>query len=162
MPRRKKEGVSFKRDIGVDTRYGSPVIQKLINVIMWRGKKNAARTIVYDAIDVLIKKSNGDQNKALELFFRALDQLVPHVEVRPRRVGGSVYQIPMEVNPDRARALAMRWLIGAAKERSDKTMGIRLAYELLEAVEGRGGAVKKKIDVHRMAEANRAFSHYAW
>ncbi len=115
MPRRKKEGVSFKRDVGVDTRYGSPVIQKLINVVMWRGKKNAARTIVYDAIDVLIKKSNGDKNKALELFFRALDQLVPHVEVRPRRVGGSVYQIPMEVNPDRARALAMRWLIGAAK-----------------------------------------------
>ncbi|MFZ5954078.1 MAG: 30S ribosomal protein S7 [Candidatus Dependentiae bacterium] len=162
MPRRKKEGVSFKRDVGVDTRYGSPVIQKLINVVMWRGKKNAARTIVYDAIDVLIKKSNGDKNKALELFFRALDQLVPHVEVRPRRVGGSVYQIPMEVNPDRARALAMRWLIGAAKERSDKTMGIRLAHELLDAVEGRGGAVKKKIDVHRMAEANRAFSHYAW
>jgi small subunit ribosomal protein S7 len=162
MPRCKKEGVSFKRDIGVDPRYGSVVVQKLINVIMWRGKKNAARTIVYDAIDILTKKAQGDKNKALDQFFRGLEQIIPHIEVRARRVGGSVYQIPMEVNPDRGRALAMRWLIGAAKERSDKTMGSRLAYELLDAADGKGGAIKKKLDVHRMAEANRAFSHYAW
>lgn len=160
MPRRKKH--IAKRIIGADPRYGSEVIQKLINVIMWRGKKNAARTIVYDAIEILVKKSGGDRDKAIGLFFRALEQLVPAIEVRPRRVGGSVYQIPVEVNADRGRALAMRWLIGAAKVRSDKTMGTRLAYELIEASEGRGTAVKKKLDVHKMAEANRAFSHFAW
>lgn len=160
MPRRKKN--ILKRDIGVDPRYGSQMIQKLINIIMEDGKKNIARTIVYDAIDVLLKKAQGDKNKALDIFYRGLEQLIPLVEVRPRRVGGSVYQIPMEVGQDRGRALAMRWLREAAAARSDKTMGPRLAYELIEASEGRGGAIKKKLDVHRMAEANRAFSHYAW
>lgn len=160
MPRRKKS--ILKRDIGVDPRYGSQMVQKLINVIMERGKKNIARDIVYDAIDILIKKAQGDKNKALDLFYKGFEQIIPLVEVRPRRVGGSVYQIPMEVPQDRGRALAMRWLIDSASVRSDKTMGIRLAYELLEAVEGRGGAVKKKLDVHRMAESNRAFSHFAW
>lgn len=160
MSRRKS--VNYRREIGVDERFGSELIQKLINVVMSCGKKNVARTIVYDAIDSLIKKSGGDQNKGLNVFFKALDQLIPTVEVKPRRVGGSVYQIPMEVRSDRARALAIRWLINAAATRSDKTMGQRLANELLEAYEGRGNAIKKKIDVHRMAEANRAFSHYAW
>ena len=160
MSRRKS--VNYKREIGADERFGSELIQKLINVVMWRGKKNVARSIVYDAIDILIKKSGGDQNKGLNVFFKALDQLIPAIEVKPRRVGGSVYQIPMEVRPDRARALAIRWLINAAATRSDKTMGQRLANELFEAYEGRGNAIKKKIDVHRMAEANRAFSHYAW
>ena len=160
MARRK--AVNYKRDIGVDERFGSELVQKLINIVMWRGKKSIARAIVYDAIDVLIKKSNGDEAKGLNVFYKAFDQLIPAIEVRPRRVGGSVYQIPMEVETARARALAMRWLIGAAASRSDKTMGLRLAYELLEAHEGRGNAIKKKIDVHRMAEANRAFSHYAW
>ncbi|MCL4360902.1 30S ribosomal protein S7 [Candidatus Dependentiae bacterium] len=160
MPRRKS--VNFVREVGADPVYGSEIVSKLINVVMWRGKKNAARKIVYDAIEVLIKKANGDKEKGLNLFNKALDQLMPAIEVRPRRVGGSVYQIPMEVNPARARALAMRWLIGAAKVRSDKTMGARLAHELLEASEARGAAFKKKLDVHKMAEANRAFSHYAW
>jgi len=160
MPRRKKQ--ILKRDIGIDPRYGSPVVQKLINIIMWRGKKNAARDIVYDAIEILVKKSQGNTDKALEIFIRALDHITPIIEVRPRRVGGSVYQIPVEVNTDRGRALAMRWLIDAAAERGNKTMGERLAYELLDAIEGRGGAIKKKADVHRMAEANRAFSHFAW
>jgi small subunit ribosomal protein S7 len=160
MPRRKS--VNFIRPIGTDPRYNSETVQKLINVVMWRGKKNTARTIVYEALDVLVKKAGGDQDKGLALFSRALDQLIPAVEVRPRRVGGSVYQIPMEVQPHRGRALAMRWLIGAAASRSDKTMGVRLAHELLDAMEGRGSAVKKKIDVHKMAEANRAFSHFAW
>jgi len=160
MARRK--AVNYKREIGVDERFGSELVQKLINVIMVCGKKNIARTIVYDAIDALIKKAQGDQNKGLQIFYRAFDQLIPAIEVRPRRVGGSVYQIPMEVEQGRARALAMRWLIGAAAARSDKTMGLRLAYEILEASEGRGSAVKKKLDVHKMAEANRAFSHYAW
>lgn len=160
MPRRKS--VNFIREIGVDPIYSSDTVQKLINVIMWRGKKNVARTIVYDAINVLVKKANGDKEKGLALFNKALDQISPFVEVKARRVGGSVYQIPTEVPQRRARALAMRWLIEGAKSRSDKTMGMRLGYELLEASEGRGSAFKKKLDVHKMAEANRAFSHYSW
>lgn len=160
MPRRKS--VNFKRDVGVDLKYGSELLQKFINVVMVQGKKNVARAIVYDALDILIKKNDGDKEKGLKVFYRAFENIVPTVEVRPRRVGGSVYQIPTEVRPDRARALGMRWLIAASKSRSDKTMGQRLAQELLEAYEGRGAAVKKKADVHRMAEANRAFSHYAW
>jgi small subunit ribosomal protein S7 len=160
MPRRKNK--TFKRAITPDPVYNSELVQKLINVVMWRGKKNAARAIVYDALDFLTKKSGGDRAKALDLFNRSFEKIIPLVQVRSRRVGGSVYQIPTEVTPDRGRALAIRWLIGAASARSDKTMGMRLAYELLEAGEGRGGAIKKKLDVHRMAEANRAFAHYAW
>jgi small subunit ribosomal protein S7 len=160
MPRR--QSVNFKRDVGVDLKYGSELIQKFINVTMWRGKKDAATRIVYEALDVLVKKNDGDQEKGLKMFYRAFENILPTVEVRPRRVGGSVYQIPSEVRPDRARSLAMRWLLAAAKVRPDKTMGQRLAKELLEACEGRGVAIKKKTDVHKMAEANRAFSHYAW
>lgn len=160
MSRRKK--TSFKRDIGVDYRYSSELIQKFINVVMWRGKKNVARSIVYDAIDQLIKKSGGDRNKGLALFFKGFEQVIPSIEVRARRVGGSVYQIPREIRPDRARALAIRWLIQGAAARPDKTMSLRLANEIIEASDGRGIAVKKKTDVHKMAEANRAFSHYAW
>jgi small subunit ribosomal protein S7 len=160
MPRRRS--VNFQREIGVDPRFKSPLVQKLINVIMERGKKNIARTIVYDALEVLVKKANGNPEKGLELFYKAFDNIIPAIEVRPRRVGGSVYQIPMEVQGNRGRALAMRWLVASAAERSDKTMGVRIAHELLDAIDNRGGAVKKKSDVHRMAESNRAFSHYAW
>lgn len=160
MPRRKRP--ISRRTIEGDPKYGISLIQRLMNVIMWRGKKNVARKIVYDAIDILVKKSQGNTEKALELFASGLDAITPRIEVRPRRVGGSVYQIPMEVNQERGLALAMRWLIGAAKVRTNKSMGERLAYELLDAIESRGGAVKKRTDVHRMAEANRAFSHYAW
>ena len=160
MSRRKK--ASFKRDIGVDYRYSSELVQKFINVIMFSGKKNVARSIVYGAIDQLIKKAGGDKDKGLDLFLKAFEEVVPAVEVRARRVGGSVYQIPREIRTDRARALAIRWLIKAAASRPDKTMSQRLANELIEAHEGRGMAVKKKIDVHKMAESNRAFSHYAW
>jgi small subunit ribosomal protein S7 len=160
MPRRRS--VNFQRDIGVDPRFQSPLVQKLTNVVMERGKKNIARNIVYEALDVLIKKSNGNADKGLELLNRAFDNIVPAIEVRPRRVGGSVYQIPMEVRPNRAWSLALRWVVDAAGERKDKTMGLRLAHEILDALEGRGGAVKKKTDVHRMAESNRAFSHFAW
>ncbi len=160
MARRKKQ--SFVRDIGGDYRFDSELVQKFINVVMWRGKKNVARNIVYEAIDALIKKAGGDEKAGLEMFYQAFDQIVPKIEVRARRVGGSVYQIPVQVRPLRARALAIRWLIKAAASRPDKTMGKRLAQELIEAYEGRGQAMKKKIDVHKMAEANRAFSHYAW
>lgn len=159
MPRRNK--VIKKRDVGVDPRYQSELLQRLINVVMWRGKKNVARKIVYDALDVLAKKY-GEGEKALEAFYKSYDQILPLIEVRSRRVGGSVYQIPREVNPQRGRSLAFRWLVQAAASRSDKTMGLRLGAELLDAYEGRGGAIKKKLDVHKMAEANRAFSHYAW
>lgn len=160
MPRRKKQ--EFTLNIGVDPRFQSALIQKLVNVVMERGKKNTARNIVYGALDDLIKKNKGDEKKALELFRKAYDQIVPVVEVRPRRVGGSVYQIPVEVPRKRAQSLALRWLIEGAASRSDKTMSLRLAHELLDASEGRGAAVKKKADVQRMAEANRAFSHFAW
>ena len=160
MPRRKS--VNLKREIGVDLRYSSPLLQKFINVVMRQGKKSIARAIVYQAMDVIVKKNNGDKEKGLKFFEKAFENVIPVIEVRPRRVGGSVYQIPVEVRADRANALGMRWLIAAAQSRSDKTMGLRLAQELLEAYEGRGAAVKKKVDVHRMAEANRAFSHYVW
>jgi len=160
MPRRKV--ASFTRDIGVDPRFQSFLVQKLTNYIMERGKKNIARKIVYEAIDALVKKAGGDEKKGYELFEKAINKIKPTVEVKPRRVGGSVYQIPVEVRLDRALSLALRWVIQAAASRSDKTMGKRLASELLEALEGRGNAVKKRMDVHRMAESNRAFSHYAW
>lgn len=160
MPRRNRK--IPKRDIGVDPRFNSLLLQKLINVTMERGKKSIARTIVYDAMDMLARKAGGDDKKALESFNKAFEQIVPHVEVRSRRVGGSVYQVPLEVRPARKQALALRWLLKAAAARSGKSMGIRLGAELLDAIDGRGGAVKKRSEVQRLAEANRAFSHYAW
>lgn len=159
MPRRRS--VNLQRNIGVDPKYGSSLIQKLINIVMERGKKSTARAIVYDAMDVLVKKT-GDQGKGLALFHKAFDNIIPAIEVRPRRVGGSVYQIPRPVAGNRGRALAMRWLINASSSRSGKTMGERLAYELMDAAQDRGGAIKKKTDMHRMAESNRAFSHFSW
>lgn len=159
MPRRKSG--NFTREVGCDPVYGSELVQKLTNIVMRKGKKNVARKIVYDALDVLDKKAGGP-DKGLKLFEQAFKLVIPVVEVRPRRVGGSVYQIPVKVRPVRARALALRWLVSAAAARPDKDMGLRLGRELLEAAEGRGGAIKKKVDMHKMAEANRAFSHYAW
>lgn len=159
MPRHKK--ADYTRTLAPDARFSSAIIQKLINLIMWRGKKTIARGIVYGAMDELVKKTKDDK-KALELFYKAYEQVTPAIEVRPRRVGGSVYQIPVEVPEKRAQSLAMRWLIEGAASRSDKTMALRLAHEFMDAAEGRGVAVKKKADVQRMAEANRAFSHYSW
>jgi len=159
MPRRKT--VSLQRDVGVDTRFRSSLVQRLINMILERGKKTRARSIVYGALDIIAQKVGGE-DKALALFEKAVAQIRPAVEVKSRRVGGGIYQIPVEVRPRRALALSFRWLIQSAKARSDKTMGERLAKELLDAADGQGSAVKKKTDVHRMAEANRAFSHYAW
>lgn len=159
MPRRKSVGLI--REIGVDPKFNSFLVQKLINMILDCGKKNIARSIVYEAFDILIKKT-GDEKKGYQLFEKAVNQVRPSVEVKSRRVGGGVYQIPREVRSRRALTLSFRWIIDSASKRSDKTMGKRLASEFLDAVEGRGGAIKKKNDVHRMAEANRAFSHYAW
>jgi len=159
MPRRKS--VNLIRDIGVDTRFKSPVVQKLINMILERGKKALAQSIVYGALDIISQKVGGDE-KAFVVFEKAINQIRPSVEVKSRRVGGGIYQIPVEVRPRRALALSLRWLIKSAKARSDKNMKQRLARELMDAADGQGSAVKKKSDVHRMAEANRAFSHYAW
>ena len=160
MPRRK--AVNFIRDIGFDPRFKSSLVQKFINTILKCGKKDIARKIVYGAIDILIKKNNGDEKKGLLLFEKAIEKVKPLVEVKSRRVGGGVYQVPVEVRSRRALALAMRWVINSAKKRSDKTMSMRLASEMLDALDGHGNAFKKKTDVHRMAEANRAFSHFAW
>lgn len=160
MPRHKK--AEFLRDVGVDERFGSSLVQKMINVVMKDGKKSIARAIVYQAMDVLGKNAEGDDKKILELFVKAFEQVVPHVEVRSRRVGGGVYQVPVEVNEKRKQALGLRWVVNAAAARTDKVMGLRLAHELLDASKGVGGAVKKRTEMQRMAEANRAFSHYAW
>ncbi len=160
MPRRKS--VNLIREIGVDPRFKSGLVQKLINVVMERGKKDVARAIIYGAFDEIVKRIKGDDKRAYEIFEKAIEQIKPVVEVKSRRVGGGVYQIPVEVRSSRALALSLRWLIRTAASRGDKTMGKRLAAEILDASEGRGNAFKKKMDVHRMAEANRAFSHYAW
>ncbi len=159
MPRRKTK--EFVREVGIDPIYHSELVQKMINVLMEEGKKNVARSIVYDAINILTKKT-GSKDKALDLFFKAYNQVIPAVEVRARRVGGSVYQIPVEVKEKRARSLALRWIITAARTRTNKTMGERLGYELLDAADGKGAAIKKKLDTHKMAESNRAFAHYSW
>ncbi len=160
MSRRKS--VNYERNIGVDARFNSLQVQKLINMVMERGKKNCARDIVYEAFDILMQKSGSDDKNGYQVFEKAMYQIKPTVEVKSRLVGGGVYQVPTEVRPRRAVALSLRWLISNAASRSDKTMGKRLAAEILDASEGRGGAVKKRTDIHRMAEANRAFSHYAW
>lgn len=159
MPRRKS--VNLIRNVGKDSLYNDELVQKMTNVIMERGKKNVARTIVNSAMELLGRKGGGP-DKALRLLYKAIEQVTPFVEVQSKRVGGSVYQVPTEVSPHRARSLALRWVKHAAAQRSDKTMGERLGYELFQASEGQGAAVKKKVDVHKMAEANRAFAHYSW
>ena len=148
-----------KREVLPDPKYGDIVLTKFVNSLMYDGKKSVAEQIVYGAFDVIEQKAKTDP---LTLFHEALDNVKPAVEVRSRRVGGATYQVPVEVRPDRAQALAIRWLIGAARGRGEKTMIDRLANELMDAAENRGTAVKKREDTHRMAEANKAFSHYRW
>ena len=154
MPRRREVP---KRDILADPKYGWVEIAKFMNVLMTAGKKSVAERIVYGAFDAITKKGGKDP---LEVFNQALSNSRPTVEVKSRRVGGANFQVPVEVRPVRRMALAMRWLREAARKRGEKSMGQRLAAELLEASEGRGGAVKKREEVHRMAEANKAFSHF--
>ncbi len=160
MPRRKS--VNFVRLINPDPKYGSWLVQKCINVITSCGKKSIARSIVYGAMDIILVKAGGDSAKALALFEKAVASVRPAVEVRSRRVGGGVYQVPTEVRPERSIALALRWIKKAAFQRPGKTMATKLAQELLDACENTGGAVKKRLDVSRAAEANKAFSHYGW
>jgi small subunit ribosomal protein S7 len=148
-----------KRSILPDAKYGDPVITKFINCLMMQGKKSVAERIVYSALDTIGQRSGSDP---LKMFHDALDNVKPSVEVRSRRVGGATYQVPVEVRPLRRQALAIRWLIDTARGRSENTMTDRLSNELLDAANNRGTAVKKREDTHRMAEANKAFSHYRW
>ncbi|MGQ0659201.1 MAG: 30S ribosomal protein S7 [Chromatiales bacterium] len=151
--------VSAKRIILPDPKYGSDKIAKFVSVIMQRGKKSVAERIVYGALDQMAAKTKGN---ALELFDKAIENIQPRVEVKSRRVGGATYQVPVEVRSSRRLALAMRWLVDAARARGEKSMGLRLAGEMMEAAENRGNAVRKREDTHKMAEANRAFAHYRW
>ena len=148
-----------KREFQPDPKFGDMVVSKFTNSLMVQGKKSLAETILYGALDTIASKAHRD---ALEAFHEALDNVRPRLEVRSRRVGGATYQVPMEVRSERAQALAIRWLIAAARKRSEKTMTQRLSGELLDALGGRGSAIKKREDTHKMAEANRAFAHYRW
>jgi small subunit ribosomal protein S7 len=154
MPRRR---VAVRREVLPDPIYNSPLITKFINGLMWQGKKSVAEKIFYDALTRVAERMNEDPLKA---FRRAIDNVKPTVEVKSRRVGGATYQVPVEVPQERRGSLAIRWIVGAARARGEKTMTDRLAAELLDAANGRGNAIKKKDDTHRMAEANKAFAHY--
>ena len=154
MPRRR---VVAKREILDDPKYGSQILAKFMNHVMESGKKAVAERIVYGALDTVQQRKNVEP---LETFEKALEAIAPLVEVKSRRVGGATYQVPVEVRPSRRNALAMRWLVEAARKRGEKSMTLRLAGELIDAAEGKGSAVKKREDVHRMAEANKAFSHF--
>jgi len=156
MPRRR---VVAKREILPDPKYGNQLLAKFINMVMVSGKKSVAERILYGALDKVAERSD---EEPLEVLEKAMDNVRPTVEVKSRRVGGATYQVPIEVRPNRRNSLAMRWLIDAARKRSEKSMAFRLAGELMDAAASRGSAVKKREDTHRMAEANKAFAHYRW
>ena len=156
MPRRRDVS---KRELTPDPKYGSKMAARFINNLLRRGKKSTAERIFYGAIDLIAERTKDDP---LKIFERALEQVKPLVEVKSRRVGGSTYQVPVEIRPDRRNALSIRWLINYAQGRGEKGMPAKLAGELLDAAQGRGAAVKKREDTHRMAEANKAFAHYRW
>ncbi|PZO75158.1 MAG: 30S ribosomal protein S7 [Mesorhizobium amorphae] len=148
-----------KREINPDPKFGDLVVTKFMNAVMYDGKKSVAETIVYGALDQVQAKT---RQEPVTVFHQALDNVAPHVEVRSRRVGGATYQVPVDVRPERRQALAIRWLITAARNRNESTMVDRLSGELMDAANNRGTAVKKREDTHKMAEANRAFAHYRW
>ncbi len=150
---------NFQRDVLPDPKFGSELLTRFINMVMMDGKKSVAERIVYGAIDEIEARGHADP---IELIEKALDAVAPAVEVKSRRVGGATYQVPVEVRPRRRQTLAMRWIIDFARKRGEKSMPKRLAGELLDASEERGNAVKKREDIHRMAEANKAFAHYRW
>ena len=156
MPRK---GYIAKREVLADPIYNSVIVTKLINNIMLDGKKGVAQKIVYDAFDIIKEKTGRDP---LEVFSEAMDNIMPVLEVKARRVGGATYQVPMEVRPERRQTLGLRWLTRYSRERSERTMKERLANELMDALNGTGGSVKKRQDTHKMAEANKAFAHYRW
>jgi small subunit ribosomal protein S7 len=150
---------AVKREIQPDPKFGDLIVSKFMNCLMFQGKKSVAEGIVYGAMERIAKRSGQDP---LRMFHDALGNVRPSVEVRSRRVGGATYQVPVEVRPDRSQALAIRWIIGGARSRSEHTMEERLSGELMDAASNRGSAVKKREDTHRMADANKAFSHYRW
>jgi small subunit ribosomal protein S7 len=154
-----RKGHISRRDVLPDPLYNDKVVTKLINKIMLDGKKGTAQKICYGAFDIIRKKTGKDP---LEVFEQALNNIMPVLEVKARRVGGATYQVPMEVRPERRQALGIRWLVSYSRQRGERTMKERLAGEILDAVNGLGGAFKKKEDTHKMAEANRAFAHYRW
>jgi len=156
MPRK---GPAPKRQILPDPRFNSKVLARFINKIMLRGKKSVAERVTYAALDIVSEKTGRD---AMDIFSQALTNAMPLVEVRPRRVGGATYQVPMEVRPDRRQAMAMRWLIGFARSRGGHSMEEKLAAELMDAASNQGASIKKREDTHKMAEANKAFAHYRW
>ena len=156
MPRR---GFIAKRDVLPDPIYNSKVVTKLINNVMLDGKKTVAQNIVYGAFDIIKEK---EQKNPLEVFEAALNNVMPVLEVKARRVGGATYQVPMEIRPERRQTLGLRWLVTYARTRHEKTMAEKLAGEIMDAVNGNGASFKKKEDMHRMAEANKAFAHYKW
>ncbi|MGH9405899.1 MAG: 30S ribosomal protein S7 [Terriglobia bacterium] len=156
MPRK---GTVERREILPDPVYGNPVVQKLVNCLMHQGKKSVAQRIVYGALEQIRGRTSDDP---LKVFKKALENVKPALEVKSRRVGGANYQVPVEVNRNRQTSLSLRWIIGYARERSEKSMVERLSAELLDAANNRGGAIKKRDDTHRMAEANKAFAHYRW
>ena len=156
MSRRRR---AEKREINPDPKFGDVIVSKFMNSIMKEGKKSAAESIVYGALD---RVEDRMKQSPVAVFHQALENVMPAIEVRSRRVGGATYQVPVEVRPDRSQALAIRWLITAARSRNEKTMEERLSGELMDAANNRGTAVKKREDTHKMAEANRAFSHYRW
>ena len=148
-----------KRQIIPDAKYGDQLVAKFVNSLMLGGKRSTAEKCLYGAFDIIEERFKGEP---LDVFKKALESVKPRVEVKSRRVGGATYQVPVEVRPNRRNSLAMRWLIDASRKRSEKSMAMRLAGELMDAAENKGAAVKKKDDTHRMAEANKAFSHYRW
>jgi small subunit ribosomal protein S7 len=156
MPRK---GTVERREVGPDPVHGNPLVQKFINCLMHDGKRSVAQRIVYGSLEQIKEKTGDDPVK---VFKKALDNVKPTLEVKTRRVGGANYQVPVEVNRNRQASLSLRWLIGYARERSEKSMVERLTAELLDAANNRGGAIKKRDDTHRMAEANKAFAHYRW
>lgn len=156
MPRK---GYIAKREVLPDPIYNSKIVTKLINNVMLNGKKSLAQRIVYDAFDIVKEK---EQKDPLEVFEAALNNIMPVLEVKARRVGGATYQVPLEIRPERRQTLGLRWLVTYARNRHEKTMAEKLAGEIIDAVNGNGGAFKKKEDTHRMAEANKAFAHYKW
>lgn len=157
MPRRR---VAAKREVLPDPKYHDRMVTKFVNNLMYDGKKSTAEAILYGAFDIVEDRTKGEN--PVDLFKQAIDNVRPAVEVKSRRVGGSTYQVPVEVRPDRQTALAMRWVISASRSRGERTMRERLANELLDAANNRGAAVKKKDDTHRMADANKAFAHFRW
>jgi small subunit ribosomal protein S7 len=149
-----------KRPLLPDPKFNDQLVTRFVNMMMWDGKKSVAFNVFYDAIDIVEEKKNDDEKTALEIWKEALSNVMPHVEVRSRRVGGATFQIPMQIRPDRKVSTAMKWLIGYARKRNEKSMAQRLAAEVLAASKEEGAAVKKRVDTHKMAEANKAFSHF--